>query len=144
MSAPNTPIHAENATPSSVRNDTNAARKPCATSISTPPASALITAFNPTAHARRSRKPSVCAVKPAEYIDIALISSVPTRAISRYGTDSHSGSNSPMNDTGSRADASPGSESAITAPISTSGTTTTAAPATVAPTTAAPDACRGR
>ncbi|MDH6487033.1 hypothetical protein M2157_003032 [Streptomyces sp. SAI-127] len=46
-----------------------------------PPRTSEITALAETAQCRGTRKPRVCAVKPAEYMDIELISSVPARAI---------------------------------------------------------------
>ncbi|MFF2510736.1 hypothetical protein [Streptomyces sp. NPDC058086] len=57
--------------------------KEVATSSRTPPRTSEITALTATARCRDTLMPRVCAVKPAEYIDIALISSMPTRAMSR-------------------------------------------------------------
>ncbi|CAM5252119.1 hypothetical protein STANM309S_01055 [Streptomyces tanashiensis] len=88
--------------------------------------------------------PRVCAVNPAEYIDIELIRSIPSRAITRYGTEIHIGSSSPMKETGSCAEARSGVDTAITAPISTIGSTTIPAPPTVEPTIAREEAVRGR
>lgn len=82
-STPKTPSHAENVTPSSVRNDRKVSMKLVATIISAPPRSRLIVALTPTAQARGIANPRVCAVKPAEYIDIALISAMPTTAVRR-------------------------------------------------------------
>lgn len=101
-------------------------------------------AFTPTAHARGIMNPNVCAVNPAEYIDIALISTMPTTEISRYGTESQSGSRGPMNETGSRVTARPGVATAITEPISTIGRNAIPVPPTVATIIARPDAVRGR
>ncbi len=52
--------------------------------------------------------PRVCAVKPAEYIDIELISSMPISAMNRYGTAIQVGRISPRKDTGSYAEARSG------------------------------------
>lgn len=82
-STPNTPIQAENVTPSRVRNEKKVWMRLVATIISVPPSSRLIAAFTPTAQGRGRSNPSVCAVKPAEYIDSALISTMPTTAVSR-------------------------------------------------------------
>lgn len=88
--------------------------------------------------------PRVCAVNPAEYIDMALISTMPSTATARYGTEIQSGSSTPMNATGSRVTARSGVPTAITAPISTIGRNTIPAPPTVAATIARPDAVCGR
>lgn len=143
-SMPKTPIQAENVTASRFRKEMNKSMKLFATIISSVPRNRLIAAFVPTAQARGTRNPSVCAVNPAEYIDMALISTMPITATSRYGTEIQSGSNAPMKETGSRVTASPGVPTAITAPISTIGRNTIPAPLTVAATIARPDAVRGR
>lgn len=143
MSTPKTPIHAENATASSVRKETNEPMKLVATTISRKPKIRLM-ALTLTAQVRGTLMPRACAVKPAEYMDMELISSMPTRAISRYGTAIHIGRISPMNATGSLAPARSGVETAITAPISTIGRTTMPAPPTVEPTIALLEAVRGR
>lgn len=54
-----------------------------ATSISSDPRKRLIAAFTPTAQVRGTVNPRVCAVNPAEYIDIALISTMPSTATAR-------------------------------------------------------------
>ncbi len=144
MSAPKTPTQAEKATASSDRKAMNEPMKLVATSISTPPKTSEITALTDTAQWRGTLKPRVCAVKPAEYIDIELISSMPTSAISRYGTAIQVGRISPRKETGSEAEARSGVDTAITAPISTIGRTTMPAPPTAVPTIAFDDAVRGR
>lgn len=76
-------------------------------------------------------------VKPAEYIDIELISNVPIRAIRRYGTASHRGRISPRKDTGSAAEARSGVADAMTRPMRIIGRTTPPTPPTVLRTIAA-------
>lgn len=79
-----------------------------------------------------------------EYMDIELISSMPMRAMSRYGTAIQVGSSSPMKETGSWAVARSGVPTAMSAPIRTIGSTTTPAPPIVAPTIPLEEAVRGR
>lgn len=79
-----------------------------------------------------------------EYIDIALTSTMPMTAVSRYGTESHLGSSSPMNATGSFATARCGELTAITAPVATIGGIVTSAPPTAAATIARSGADLGR
>ncbi len=122
----------------------NEPRKLVATSISSRPPTSEITALMLTAMARGSLTPMVWAVKPAEYMERLLISSMPTIAVSRYGTASQVGSRSPRKETGSAASARPGEATAITAPISTIGTITRPAPETVTPTIFRPEAECGR
>ncbi|CAM5637471.1 hypothetical protein STENM223S_06701 [Streptomyces tendae] len=144
MSAPKTPTQAEKATASSDRKAMKDPMKLVATSISTPPKTSEITAFTETAQCRGTLKPRVCAVKPAEYIDIELISSMPIRAISRYGTAIQVGRISPRKETGSAAEARSGVETAMIMPIRTMGRTTMPAPPTVTPTIPFEEAVRGR
>ncbi len=83
MSTAYTPIQAEKDTASSVRKVMNWPMKSLATSIMNAPPTRLMIALMLTAMARGSLTPMVCAVKPAEYIDRLLISSIPTSAVSR-------------------------------------------------------------
>src|ERR1043165_1802 len=113
MSAPKTPTQAEKATASSERKEMNELMKLVATSIRMAPKTSEITALMETAQWRGTLKPRVWAGKPPEDIDMGFISSMPTRAISRYGTAIHSGRISPRKETGSWAEARSGVETAI-------------------------------
>ena len=97
-----------------------------------------------TAAIRVIRMPPVSRLSPEEYSDRSAAAMRPAAAASRYGTSIQAGRLAPMAATGSDAEASPGSEPAMSEPVVMRTTSGMPAPPTTAAIRPADETVRGR